>query len=768
MNHRTILAFLLPSALLLGCEGSSDQPSSGGAAGAGGEASSGATTGSGESTTGSGGTTTAQGPGPMCGDGAFSPGEQCEDGNTLAGDGCSATCQVESGYFCGGRPSVCNTICGDGFVAGDEACDDDNASSGDGCSATCTVEPGWSCGGEPSACAAPCGDGVVAAGAETCDDGNVTPGDGCGATCVLESGWSCNAEPSVCTSGCGDGVVVGSEACDDGNLLGADGCSPSCGVEPQFGCVGQPSTCERQGTSCIAPIVASDGFVFAGTNIGSFGDDLDFGALPGCTNTSGVPNTSPDIVFAIDLDAEQHLYVRNLGTESLVLQVVDACGPQACAGTFAGPGVVGLDFTAPASGTYYVVAETFGAGADLDPSAGYQLAFDVAACGNGSREYGEGCDDGNNVAADGCTASCAAEVGFVCGGGPPEQCYLGTCAQPIPLEAFPAEGITGTNFSDQRNDDFTRREVTCAGNPYSNVRYGSYDLVVSATLVPGQNLHAKTRWGDENSVVHIVAESECSAYSTCMATSTSEVHYVAQQAETVRVVFEAFGYCINSFNCYSPPINVDVWSCGNGRVEGEERCDDGNEAPGDGCSATCTVEPGFYCTASPSACTTCAAAAPAMEINAFPFQLTGNIDAQPDHGTSGPGCSQDLAGEILFKVDLLVGQTVRMAEFNPIDVGLDVLQPGSCDVAAPCAAADSNESTAYQALVSGPVYLRLTRAWYTYSDFDLVVSVCGDGIGSVLEGCDDGNVADGDGCSHDCAIDAGYDCTGEPSSCSPL
>src|SRR5437899_8470013 len=32
-------------------------------------------------------------------------------------------------------------------------------------------------------------------------------------------------------------------------------------------------------------------------------------------------------------------------------------------------------------------------------------------------------------------------------------------------------------------------------------------------------------------------------------------------------------------------------TCGNGIVEGQETCDDGNRRDGDGCSATCQVEP---------------------------------------------------------------------------------------------------------------------------------------------------------------------------------
>jgi MYXO-CTERM domain-containing protein len=43
---------------------------------------------------------------------------------------------------------------------------------------------------------------------------------------------------------------------------------------------------------------------------------------------------------------------------------------------------------------------------------------------------------------------------------------------------------------------------------------------------------------------------------------------------------------------------------------------------------------------------------------------------------------------------------------------------------------------------------------------------CGDGIVSDGEGCDDGNLFEGDGCSDTCAIESGFSCGGEPSSCS--
>lgn len=81
----------------------------------------------------------------LCGNGNLDAqigGEACDDGNSTDGDGCSSTCQVETGFACSGTPSVCQSTCGDGVLASDEGCDDGNTVSGDGCSALCVVEAG--------------------------------------------------------------------------------------------------------------------------------------------------------------------------------------------------------------------------------------------------------------------------------------------------------------------------------------------------------------------------------------------------------------------------------------------------------------------------------------------------------------------------------------------------------------------------------------------------------------------------------------------------
>lgn len=48
-----------------------------------------------------------------------------------------------------------------------------------------------------------------------------------------------------------------------------------------------------------------------------------------------------------------------------------------------------------------------------------------------------------------------------------------------------------------------------------------------------------------------------------------------------------------------------------------------------------------------------------------------------------------------------------------------------------------------------------------------VVALCGDGFVSSNEMCDDENTADGDGCSHRCQLELGYQCDGSPSTCTP-
>ena len=54
------------------------------------------------------------------------------------------------------------------------------------------------------------------------------------------------------------------------------------------------------------------------------------------------------------------------------------------------------------------------------------------------------------------------------------------------------------------------------------------------------------------------------------------------------------------------PSRVDLVpepTCGDGVIEGTEECDDNGTVPGDGCDASCEIEPGWTCEGEPSVCT---------------------------------------------------------------------------------------------------------------------------------------------------------------------
>jgi fibro-slime domain-containing protein len=231
----------------------------------------------------------ANAPAPAgCGDGNLTADEACDDGNLDNGDGCMANClQLEPGFSCAEPGEACIAIarCGDSFVAPSEECDDGNSDDGDGCSSRCRVELGSKCEGSPSACSpTTCGDGIQE-GAEACDDGNSEPFDGCSALCLREP----NCEGLSCTSDCGDGLVI-NEECDDGNQISGDGCSADCTIENGFSCV-RDFLCEKVNGECVlrVPTIFRD---FSGSHP-DFGDhtcsDLAQGAVEDQLDAQGHP-----------------------------------------------------------------------------------------------------------------------------------------------------------------------------------------------------------------------------------------------------------------------------------------------------------------------------------------------------------------------------------------------------------------------------------------------------------------------------------------------
>jgi fibro-slime domain-containing protein len=407
---------------------------------------------------------------PVCGNGVREQGEQCDDGNTKSGDGCSSKCVLEKGYYCPPGQACVKLVCGDGNRTPDEACDDGNTKNGDGCSSTCTVESGWEC--SSGGCTPICGDGQIL-GSETCDDGNSVSGDGCSSACRVEPFYTCTAaSPSVCTSSivCGDGVLSPGEVCDPG-IPGEDACystqenaalackgfdtglvnPPVCNngiVEYMEGCDGNVPGCTNCQVDpgyvcpaagvCFRLPVCGDGLLQAGEQC-----DLGLVSGPGCVACkiqpnyfcSGepsvcVPSVCGDGTRAPNEQCDDGTANGTTGDGCSATCTINPgweCPPGIACLPICGDGVKtaneDCDPTTPnltaCKNCKLTAGYTCGAnglgpcvptvcGNATAPTAAPGSAAYIAAA-KAAAEPGEGCDDGNTIAGDGCGPTCQLE-----------------------------------------------------------------------------------------------------------------------------------------------------------------------------------------------------------------------------------------------------------------------------------------------------------------------------------------------------------------------
>ncbi|MEK6840441.1 MAG: myxococcus cysteine-rich repeat containing protein [Nanoarchaeota archaeon] len=136
-------------------------------------------------------------------------------GTMVCGTATNGTCgQVSCGTCSGGlscnASGQCVGNCGNGAIETGETCDDGDAASGDGCSSTCQIESGWSCTGQPSqcyivnSCPSYCtslsyGSGFCTNSAGNCQSGGGTYESGGDPLCIGGS----QADTCCCVSGSG-------------------------------------------------------------------------------------------------------------------------------------------------------------------------------------------------------------------------------------------------------------------------------------------------------------------------------------------------------------------------------------------------------------------------------------------------------------------------------------------------------------------------------------------------------------------------------------
>ncbi|MFH1725559.1 MAG: LamG-like jellyroll fold domain-containing protein, partial [Elusimicrobiota bacterium] len=337
---------------------------------------------------------------------------------------------------------TCRPPCGNGVVESPEGCDDGNAGGGDGCNAACAVEADYVCGGEPSVCSPDSdGDGIADADDNCPDTANAdqadADGDGTGDVCVPD----CAEPPS--------GLVSWWPANGDaGDIWGSDDGAPANGAAFAQGKVGQAFSLDgdddyietgqtfaddqshtisawvywRGDTSWAHQEVVGwwdpsvlpwQHRMFLGPAKGShvlrYGDDWqDTGAVLPMNRWTFLSATYDGSDNSRKLYVDGDLVAAKSGSLSAKFHLL-SIGKQGSSNTEYFNGLideVSVYDKALSLGEIRSVFEAGVAGMCTPP------------CGDGALEAPEACDDGNTSNGDGCSAACAVEAGYVCGGEP--------------------------------------------------------------------------------------------------------------------------------------------------------------------------------------------------------------------------------------------------------------------------------------------------------------------------------------------------------------
>ena len=381
-----------------------------------------------------------------------------------------------------------------------------------------------------------------------------------------------DAEPSEETPvapECGDGSVDDGETCDDGNTDDGDGCSAACQTE---------TTVEG---------MCGDGTVDAGEDC----DDGNTDDSDGCSAACAAESCGDGVVQSgLGEDCDD----GNTADE-------DGCS-SACATETCGDGVLQMG-----------LGEECDDG-NIDSFDGCSDLCVIEGCGDGVVQpaAGEVCDDGNTDDGDGCSSSCMSES---CGDGVVQAQFGEVCddgagnGQPPSIACDPA-------LLTAYGSHAYCHVLTLAGYGASQTACNDSGGYLSSVGDDAENLFLRDFTASFNSATPWVGASDFITEGTWIWSSGEPFVYenwapgypvIGSGEDCMRFAASDSAEWVHDFcggNQYRSTCEYDLVApcnatcshqgfCGDGVVDPTlgEACDDLNTTAGDGCSATCQIEP---------------------------------------------------------------------------------------------------------------------------------------------------------------------------------
>lgn len=270
-------------------------------------------------------------------------------------------------------------------------------------------------------------------------------------------------------------------------------------------------------------------------------------------------------------------------------------------------------------------------------------------CGNGSVDSDEECDDENASEGDGCDASCRREDGWQCDMLEPTGCEE-TCGDGLVVgaEAVGTGCDDGNTEADDGCGDDCRVEpgASCSGEPsVCALGCGDGDLGATEECDDGNDqsgdgcssvCREESGWNCPDPGEPCVSTAQCGDRELGGPEVCDDGNEVDDDG--------CAGDCRSvdpGYYCPAPGMPCRE-RCGDGDVTGDEECEDGNATSGDGCSSTCRIEAGASCNGSACVFAVCGngtvEAGEACDLGADNGRYTGDGNGCGATCTLEPSC----------------------------------------------------------------------------------------------------------------------------------